>query len=222
MALGERFLQHVQSLRPLSEYRIDIQHTLKLDTHDELVLEDSISGFWQSQTAKNEYFIRVMIAQSKTSKEINNKPQRRFESLIPYWLEHLAGHLCATPFTTEVLAKERNCFYRFEPTTKEQAQSMLRDIINTWQQGLSRPLNIDSKAGCTLANGMINDESSKAFDAALTSMKTTLEYDKGYFTRAFGRNIDPQVFITSPSFIALSELLYSPMIKAIHIVEGEL
>ena len=221
MALGERFLQHVQSLRPLSEYRIDIQHTLKLDTHDELVLEDSISGFWQSQTAKNEYFIRVMIAQSKTSKEINNKPQRRFESLIPYWLEHLAGHLCATPFTTEVLAKERNCFYRFEPTTKEQAQSMLRDIINTWQQGLSRPLNIDSKAGCTLANGMINDESSKAFDAALTSMKATLEYDKGYFTRAFGRNIDPQVFITSPSFIALSELLYSPMIKAIHIVEGE-
>jgi hypothetical protein len=98
---------------------------------------------------------------------------------------------------------------------------MLSDIINAWQQGLSHPLNLDSKAGCQLAYGMLNDDPAKAFDAALKSMQSALKYDKGYFSRAFGSDLDPQAFITTPSFIELSELLYAPMIKAVRIVEAE-
>jgi hypothetical protein len=163
----------------------------------------------------------VVIAQSKTSKEVNGKLLRRFETLIPYWLEHVAGHLLTTPFVTDVLAKECNTFYRFEGLSKEQALAIMNDIVKAWQNGLTYPLKLDSSAGCQFAYALFSGDVSSTVNAAVKAMQGSLEYDKGYFVRAFGDDVDAREFVNSDAFMSLSKQVYLPMISAVQIFEAE-
>jgi exodeoxyribonuclease V gamma subunit len=221
MFLGERFIEHVRNLRYIPEHRVDVYHSFASVLNEEIQLEDSIAGFWQHQDPSIEPLTRVVIAQSKTSKEVNGKLLRRFETLIPYWLEHVAGHLLTTPFVTDVLAKECNTFYRFEGLSKEQALAIMNDIVKAWQNGLTYPLKLDSSAGCQFAYALFSGDVSSTVNAAVKAMQGSLEYDKGYFVRAFGDDVDAREFVNSDAFMSLSKQVYLPMISAVQIFEAE-
>ncbi|MBT1449753.1 exodeoxyribonuclease V subunit gamma [Glaciecola sp. XM2] len=209
-ALGQRYLNRIQLLNALDDWRIDINETFDLEGGNQIVIEDSLGGFWQD----GEDVRRVVVAYSKTSKKRHKNLVTRFDALLQHWLEHVIGHLSAQPFTTEILAKERDFGYEFSPLSAIDAKALLTDILKYWQLGMTEPLKLESAAGCELASAIRAKPEAVNITHAVDAFERSLEFDNGYYTRAFGQDIDIVSFVEDEAFSCAARALYLPMVEA--------
>ncbi|WP_240636175.1 exodeoxyribonuclease V subunit gamma [Caldimonas tepidiphila] len=84
-------------------------------------------------------YARVIL---ETSDLIKDRKYQR-HSLIKHWITHLAGHLTGRSLTTVVVSKAGNV--EFGPRDCDDVRHLIEDIIDAWQEGMTRPLPLAVK-----------------------------------------------------------------------------
>jgi exodeoxyribonuclease V gamma subunit len=233
-SLASRYFYFRSALIALPQKRVEIDYRYDLDSATQLSIEAVVGNFTQARDGETR---RVLISKSNT-KGTENSDIMRFDNLLKPWLEHLVCHTRGEVFTTRVLAKEAKVSFVLAPLTSEQAKAYLNEILQVWTQGMQRPLPLESRAGFEflydinqLQQEMVTEQSAERdFNAALEldiaslkqkvtqAFEKRLENDKGYYRRAFGKNIS---IIDEREFQRLSEQLYLPLIRAVEEYDDE-
>ncbi|CAM2153763.1 RecBCD enzyme subunit RecC [Pararobbsia alpina] len=84
---------------------------------------------------------RVLIETSDLVKESHFRGDR----LIGYWIQHLAANLDGLGATTVVVSKKGTA--EFGPMTREDARAHLVTLLDTWCEGMRRPLPLATRTG---------------------------------------------------------------------------
>ena len=141
---------------------------------------------------------RILVASSKTW----TKDTLRFENILPYWIEHIAGNAMAESYISYIVSKENDQIIRLNAIPTVEANQLLDDVLNVYIQGMTQVLPIESSASFAYL------QKQQDIDAALSAYKKAYQYDAGYLSKAFG---DSTEFIRSAQFAELSARLYAPL-----------
>ncbi len=84
---------------------------------------------------------RVLLESSGLVKE----RRWRRDKLLPFWVQHVAGHLAGQPLTTVVVSKVGTV--RLEPLTQQHAIDHWTALLEAWHEGMRWPLPVAAKTG---------------------------------------------------------------------------
>lgn len=155
---------------------------------------------------------RVVIASSNLLEGAGGSRQLRFPALLDHWVTHLAGNLRFEAFHTLVIAKEEQRVVNLLPMDSAAAGECLARVLDTWMQGQTRPLPVESGAAFAYLRGLYpargEGNEDKALQKAEEAYNKALARDSGYLHRAypeFGQ------LLASEQFVQLVSGLYEPL-----------
>ncbi|MFO7993660.1 MAG: exodeoxyribonuclease V subunit gamma [Marinobacter sp.] len=179
---------------------------------DALYISDRLGNL---RTRPDGSVCRVVIASSNLLEGASNSRQLRFPALLDHWIAHLAGNLRFEAFHTLVLAKEEQRVVRLLPMEGAIAGECLSTVLDTWMQGQTQPLPVESGAAFAYLRGLYpargEGNEDKALQKAEEAYMKALSRDSGYLHRAypeFGQ------LLAGVQFPQLVSSLYEPLWQA--------
>ncbi|MGI4858227.1 MAG: exodeoxyribonuclease V subunit gamma, partial [Janthinobacterium lividum] len=132
----------------------------------------------------------------------------RRDKLIPFWITHLAGHLCGEPLTTVIVSKAGTV--TLPRLTQPQVQSYWGALLAAWREGMTRPLPLAvrsgfvwlEKGGTAQADGGAGD-AGNAHVAAREAARDSYEMHDPDYGRFGELESNPYLMRAYPDFDAL-------------------
>ncbi|MCY0387110.1 exodeoxyribonuclease V subunit gamma [Robbsia sp. Bb-Pol-6] len=134
----------------------------------------------------------------------------RRDRLIPFWITHVAGHLCGEALTTVIVSKAGTV--TLPRLTQQQVRSYWDALLAAWRAGMTRPLPLALRTGFAwlekggtahVAGAAADIDGTAVHGAAREAARDCYEMNDPDYGRFGERDSNPYLLRAYPSFDAL-------------------
>lgn len=172
---------------------------------------------WLGQMRCNAEGARGRILVSSTGLLEAQSRRYRRDRLLPYWVEHLVGHLAGASLTTVIVSK--NGTVTLFPLSAERVHLYWQTLLESWLTGMRRPLPLAVRSGYAYlreggaSTGQIDDPAALAARATYEVHQPNFHrhaevHDNPYLQRAWPNF---EALWANGEFARLAELLLGPL-----------